>query len=44
MEARKPDRVIFVFVDYKLFFSLEVSDSDLCRFEAAVNPSVLSVL
>ena len=44
-ETRKPNHVvIIIFVDYKLFFSLEVSNPDLCTLEAAANPSVLSVL
>ena len=44
-ETRKRNHVvIIIFVDYKSFFSLEVSNPDLCRLEAAANPSVLSVL
>ena len=44
-ETRKPNHdVIIIIVDYKSFFSLEVSNPDLCRLEAAANPSVLSVL
>jgi len=44
-ETRKPNHVvIIIFVDYKVFFSLEVSNPDLSRLEAAANPSVLSVL
>jgi len=44
-ETRKPNHVvIIIFVDYKVFFSLEVSNPDLSRLEAAINPSVLSVL
>jgi hypothetical protein len=43
-ETRKPNNVvIIIFVDYKLFFSLEVSNPNLCRLETAANPSVLSV-
>jgi hypothetical protein len=36
--------VIIILADYNLFFSLEVSNPDLCRLEAAANPSVLSVI
>jgi hypothetical protein len=44
-ETRKTNHgVIIIFVDYKSFFSLEVSNPDLCRLEAAANPSVLSAL
>jgi len=44
-ESRKPNRVVvIIFVDYKLFFSLAVSNPDVCTLEAAANPSVLSVL
>ena len=42
-ETRKRNRVVIIFVDYKLFFSLEVSNPNLCRLEAVANPSVLSV-
>jgi hypothetical protein len=44
-ETRKPNHaVIIIFADYQLFFSLEVSNPDLCRLEAAASPSVLYVL
>jgi len=44
-ETRKTNHVvIIIFVDYKSFFSLEVSNPDLSRLEAAANPNVLSVL
>ena len=42
-ETRKPNHVKTIFVDYKLFFSLEVSNPDLCILETAANPNVLSV-
>jgi len=43
-EIRKPTLVAMtVFVDYKVFFSLKVSNPDLCKLEAVANPSVLSV-
>jgi hypothetical protein len=44
-ETRKPNHAAkIIFVDYKSFFTLEVWNPDLCRWEAAANPSVLSVL
>jgi hypothetical protein len=43
-ETRKRSRVVVItFVDHKLFLSLEVSNTDLCRLEASANPSVHSV-
>ena len=41
-ETRKPNRVVIIFVDYKLLFSLEVSNPNLCTWETVANPSVLS--
>ena len=44
-ETRKPNHlVIAVFVDYKLLFSLEVSNPNLRRLDAVANSSVLSVI
>jgi hypothetical protein len=43
-ETRKPNLVgAIAFVDYKLFSSSEVSNPDLCRLEAAFDPSIPSV-
>jgi hypothetical protein len=43
-ETRKPNRVvIIIFVDFKLFFSVEVSNPDLFRLEAVAIPSALSI-
>jgi len=43
-ETRKRNRLIIIIIlDCTFFFSLEVSNTDLCRLEAAAIPSVLSV-
>jgi len=43
-ETRKPNCVdIPNFVHYKLFFSVEISNPNLCRLEAVANPTVHSV-
>jgi hypothetical protein len=44
MKPERHNRVVKnIFVAYKLLLSLGVSNTGLCRLEAAASPSVLSV-